>query len=81
MNADLAVVDMSRRTYSANCQAEQCRGGHDMSFVIASNSIVFVCLSPARRLSESSREGEEFIYFGEGNDSHLVPHDQFTSAK
>ena len=35
MNAGLMGVGMNRRTYYANCQAEQCDGGHNTSFVIA----------------------------------------------
>jgi hypothetical protein len=35
MNADLTIVDMNCRTYSASCQAEQYNGGYDMTFFIA----------------------------------------------
>jgi len=41
MNAGLTVVDMNPRTCSSDCQAEQCNGGHDTSFVIASTLILF----------------------------------------
>ncbi len=30
MNADPMAVDMTLRTHSANCQAKQCNGRHDM---------------------------------------------------
>ena len=41
MNVDLTVVNMNRRTYSANCQAGQWNGGHHMSLFIVSTPIEF----------------------------------------